>query len=223
MLDKQRVLVVDDEKNIRLTVSQVIEDMGLEADSAADGKEALQRIREKHYDLILLDLKMPGLDGMKVLKKVTDLRPDIRTIIITAHGTIDSAVEAMKTGAVDFLQKPFIPSDIRDVVSRMLFREDAGKVQTREYAQCIELVKKHIAELRWTAAMEMARKAVGIDPRRPEAFNLMGVVYEKTGDKGMAAKNYRAADAVEPGYQPACTNLERVCGLSPNAPVLLSE
>jgi len=123
MKDKS-VLIVDDEKNIRLTLSQALEALGVETDTATNGEEALAKLKEKGFGLILLDLKMPGMDGMEVLRRVREIRPDIRVIIITAYGTIESAVEAMKLGAVDFIQKPFSPDEIRGLVSRVMDREN---------------------------------------------------------------------------------------------------
>lgn len=117
------ILIVDDEKNIRLTLSQSLEVLGVETDSAEDGKEALAKLSEKEFGLILLDIRMPGVDGMEVLRQVRDSRPDIRIIILTAYGTIDLAVEAMKLGAVDFIQKPFVPEQIRERVARVMSRE----------------------------------------------------------------------------------------------------
>lgn len=125
MRDKP-VLIVDDEKNIRLTLSRSLEVLGVETDSAEDGKEALLKLREKEFGLILLDLRMPGVDGMDVLRRVRESRPDIRIIILTAYGTIELAVEAMKLGAVDFIQKPFVPEQIRERVARVMSKEKIG-------------------------------------------------------------------------------------------------
>jgi len=122
MRDKP-ILIVDDEKNIRLTLSTSLEVLGVETDSAEDGKEALVKLREKEFGLILLDIRMPGVDGMEVLRQVRESRPDIRIIILTAYGTIELAVEAMKLGAVDFIQKPFVPEQIRERVARAMSRE----------------------------------------------------------------------------------------------------
>jgi DNA-binding NtrC family response regulator len=126
MRDKP-ILIVDDEKNIRLTLSTSLEALGVETDSAEDGKEALVKLREKEFGLILLDIRMPGLDGMEVLRQVRESRPGIRIIILTAYGTIDLAVEAMKLGAVDFIQKPFVPEQIRERVARVMSRERSGQ------------------------------------------------------------------------------------------------
>jgi len=103
------ILVVDDEKNIRLTLSQSLESLGVEIRTAVNGEEALQKLQEEDFSLILLDLKMPGMGGMEVLRRVRERWSKARVIIITAHGTIESAVEAMKLGAADFIQKTFQP------------------------------------------------------------------------------------------------------------------
>jgi DNA-binding NtrC family response regulator len=128
MRDKP-VLIVDDEKNIRLTLAQSLETLGMETDSAEDGKEALAKLKEKEFGLILLDLRIPGVDGMEVLRQVRENNPDIRIIIITAYGTIELAVEAMKLGAVDFIPKPFVPEEIREMVARVLDREKTGQIK----------------------------------------------------------------------------------------------
>jgi len=121
MKDKP-ILIVDDEKNIRLTLSTSLEALGVETDSAEDGKDALAKLREKEFGLILLDIRMPDVDGMEVLRQVRKNRPNIGIIILTAYGTIELAVEAMKLGAVDFIQKPFVPEEIRERVARVMSR-----------------------------------------------------------------------------------------------------
>jgi len=119
---KSRVLVVDDEKNIRLTIAQSLENMTVEVDTAVNGEEALQKIQQDDYRLILLDLKLPGMEGIEVLRKLRGFNKDLKVLIITAHGTIENAVEAMKLGAVDFIQKPFTPDEVRGFVAKALAR-----------------------------------------------------------------------------------------------------
>lgn len=217
------VLIVDDEKNIRLTVSIALESLGLASDSAMNGEEALQLIREKDYRLALLDLKMPGMDGMEVLRRLRDIRPDIRVIIITAHGTIESAVEAMKLGAVDFIQKPFAPKEIRDLVTSVLDRELLDERQAADYASHFELAKRCIAEHQFEAAAEHARQAVTYDNGRPEAFNLLGVLREMDHDIVEAQKYYRAALALDSTYQPAKKNLERTANWRRDEAIIIGE
>ncbi|RJR44350.1 MAG: response regulator [Desulfobacteraceae bacterium] len=117
------MLVVDDEKNIRLTLSQSLDSLGIEISTAVNGEEALRKLQEQEFSLIILDLRMPGMDGMEVLRHVRTRWPKTRVIVITAYGTVESAVEAMKLGADDFIQKPFTPAEIRELAMQVLERE----------------------------------------------------------------------------------------------------
>ena len=203
------ILIVDDEKNIRLTLSQALEVLEVETDTASNWEEALAKLKEKEFGLILLDLKMPGMDGMEVLRQVSEIRPDIRIIIITAYGTVESAVEAMKLGAADFIQKPFAPEEIRGLVSRVMGREKLDEQKAVDYGSSIELAKRCIGDRHFDAAIEHVRKAISLDPGRPEAFNLLGALMEIQGDRIEAQKNYRAALSLDPSYEPAIKNLQR--------------
>jgi DNA-binding NtrC family response regulator len=208
-MEGKSILIVDDEKNIRLTLSQALEVLEVETDTAANGEEALVKLKEKEFGLILLDLKMPGMDGMEVLRRVREIRPDIRIIIITAYGTVESAVEAMKLGAVDFIQKPFSPEEIRELVSRVMDREKLDEKKAVDYGLSLELAKRCIGDRHFDAAIEHVRKAISLDPGRPEAFNLLGALMEIQGDRAEAQKNYRAALSLDPSYEPAIKNLQR--------------
>jgi len=203
------VLIVDDEKNILLTMSQSLEALQLETDTATNGEEALAKLEEKEFVLILLDIRMPGMDGMEVLRKVREIRPDIRVIMITAYGTIELAVEAIKLGAVDFIQKPFSPAEIRELVLRVLDREKLDEQNAANYGSAIELAKRSISHRNFDAAIEHLRKAIFLDPARPEAFNLLGALLEIQGDRIEAQKNYRTALSIDPSYEPAIKNLQR--------------
>ncbi len=118
------VLVVDDEKNIRVTLRESLKPLGFEVDTAINGEEALELAGRESYELILLDLKMPGMDGMEVFRQLRLRSPSSAVVLVTAHGSVDAAVQAMKLGAVDFVQKPFAPQEIRDVVTHVLQRRN---------------------------------------------------------------------------------------------------
>ena len=222
MKDKA-VLIVDDEKNILLTVSQSLETLHLEMDTAMNGEDALAKLKGRDFGLILLDLRMPGMDGMEVLRQVRGIRPDIRIIIITAYGTIELAVEAMRLGAVDFIQKPFTPEEIRDLVSRVLDREKLDEQKAADYGSSIELAKRSVGRRHFDAAVEHLRKAIFLDPARPEAFNLLGALLEIQGDRVEAQKNYRAALSLDPSYEPAIKNLQRSTEWKPKGAIILGE
>jgi len=188
-----------------------------------DAEEALAKLNEKEFGLILLDLKMPGIDGMEVLSRVRRIRPDIRIIIITAHGTVDSAVEAMKLGAVDFIQKPFAPKEIRELVSQVIDRENIDKQKLVNYESYIEVAKSYIGDRHFDTAIEYVRKAIYLDPSRPEALNLLGALLEIRGDLPEAQDYYRAALAHDPTYEPARQNLHRSTSWTPTGNIILGE
>ena len=101
-----RVLIIDDEKNIRTSLSRFLELQGTNADSVETGAEGIERVRKSSYDCVLLDLKLPDLEGIQVLEKIRELDPFVPVILLTAHGSTSKAVEAMKKGAFDFFEKP---------------------------------------------------------------------------------------------------------------------
>jgi DNA-binding response OmpR family regulator len=203
------VLIVDDEKNIRLTLSQSLDSLGLETDTAMDGEEALAKVKAGDYSLILLDLKMPGMDGMQVLRGLREIRPDVRVIVITAYGTVESAVEAMKLGTVDFIQKPFASEEIRGVVSQVLQRDQLDEQKAVDYSSCLELAKRSVADRKFAVAIDHVRRAIALEPGRPEAFNLLGTLLEIDRNVPAAEECYREALKLDPSHRPAKENLER--------------
>ena len=100
------LLIVDDEKSIRKTLSEILSFEGYKIEEAADGEEGLKLFREKTYDAVLCDIKMPRVDGIDFLQKAGEINPDVPVIMISGHGNIETAVEAVKKGAYDFIQKP---------------------------------------------------------------------------------------------------------------------
>jgi two-component system response regulator AtoC len=113
---KPRVLVVDDEEVVRAGISRVLESQGLSIHTAADGSEALERMAEYPVDIVLLDIKMPGLDGIDVLRHIRATYPDTVVIMITGHPTIQSAIECTKLGAINYLVKPFRVDELETLV-----------------------------------------------------------------------------------------------------------
>jgi two-component system sensor histidine kinase/response regulator len=137
MTDQQTVLIVDDEEAIRDSCRQVLSKSGYECHTAVDGIEGLRLAHQVAPDVVLLDLMMPGIDGLEVLEQVLKTHPDTVCIVITGYATIESAVDAMKRGAFDFLPKPFTPEELRLIVrrgleQRRLLRETAALRQEKE-------------------------------------------------------------------------------------------
>src|SRR5688572_1017698 len=100
------ILIIDDEKAIRKTLTEILSFEGYKIDEASDGEEGLKRFRDKSYDVVLCDIKMPKLDGIEFLQKAGEINPDIPIIMISGHGNIETAVEAVKKGAYDYISKP---------------------------------------------------------------------------------------------------------------------
>lgn len=218
-MEKKPILIVDDDKNFRLTMSQSLEPLGIPVHTAVSGEEALQKLREEQAGLVFLGLKLPGLDGMEVLRRIKQRWPTIRVIIVTVHGTIASAVEAMKLGAVDFLQKPFSPGEIRELATQVLERESLHEESAADYQTLIALTKRHISDRKFDTARASARKAIAADPSQPEVYNLLGALLEIQGNRLEAQKFYRAALDIDPTYKPAWANLERTASYRNVGPI----
>ena len=118
-----RILVADDEAGLREFLTDTLELDDHQVVAAKDGAEAAKLLDDRGFDLLLTDLKMPKLDGMSLLRKVRAEQPELEVIVMTAHGTVDNAVEAMKLGAFEYLQKPISgPDELRLLVARALER-----------------------------------------------------------------------------------------------------
>ncbi len=101
-----QILIIDDERAIRKTLGEILSYEGYKVEEASDGEEGLKKFREKNYDVVLCDIKMPKLDGIEFLDKARESNPDVPIIMISGHGTIETAVEAVKKGAFDYISKP---------------------------------------------------------------------------------------------------------------------
>ncbi len=113
---KANVLLVDDEEQFLKVFSQRLEGKGLKVDTSTTGEEALKKVKGKDFDAIILDLVMPGMSGIETLKRIRSENPDLQIILLTGHATVEKGVEAMKTGAVDFLEKP---ADLNKILEKI--------------------------------------------------------------------------------------------------------
>jgi len=120
MSEKMKIMVVDDEKIVRESLFFWFENAGHSLDTAASGLEALKKLEKTPFDVMFVDIKMPGMDGIEVLERVKTDYPDTIVIIITAYGSIESAIKAMKKGASDYLLKPFKPDYLTLVMEKIL-------------------------------------------------------------------------------------------------------
>ncbi|GBE01689.1 sporulation initiation phosphotransferase F [bacterium BMS3Bbin06] len=118
-MHNRRVLVIDDEAIVRVSCQRVLEPAGYEVIVTSRGDDAISLLEKERFDLVLTDLKMPDMDGIEVLKTIKKRWPEIHVVIITGYGTISTAVLAIKLGAYEYIEKPFTPEDILNVVNKV--------------------------------------------------------------------------------------------------------
>ena len=117
----QRILVIDDELDMLMLLRMIIEDnTNYEVETTNNPSEALKLLTEKDYNLVLSDLKMPGMDGIELFDELSEIRPDVPVIIMTAYGSLETSEDAMKKGVADFITKPFRKDSILFTINRVL-------------------------------------------------------------------------------------------------------
>jgi len=168
-----RILLVDDEEIVRESLSGWLEKDGYTIGTAPDGLAGVKAVEEGRWSILLVDLKMPGIDGLEVLKRVKEKSPDTAVVIMTAYATVDTAVNAMKLGAFDYIVKPFDPEEVSLLVEKIvaqqaLVRENVilRKALKREY-RFHDLVTKSSA---MQGTLELARTAA----RSPSTILVLG-------------------------------------------------
>ncbi|MDZ7373717.1 MAG: sigma-54 dependent transcriptional regulator [candidate division KSB1 bacterium] len=165
-MDKSRVgiLVVDDEYSVRDALYKWFRDDGYRVDVAADAHEALKKLQESSWDIVLLDIRLPGMDGLELQRRIREIDPNVVVIMITAYASVESAVQALKQGAFDYVTKPIDPDDLEHLVRNAV-------EQRRLRAENIQLRQK-IEEL---ARMD---EIIGETPAMKQVFELVRVVAE---------------------------------------------
>jgi len=141
-MEKKKALVIDDEQIVLDSVSQILIDDNYEVDVSLSGREGLDWAIERPYDIILTDIRMPDIGGMRVLRDIKRVKSSLPVVIITGYATTKSAVQAMKLGAADYIEKPFEPEQLLDAVARALGisseAEEQGLVHKEEMAKVLE-------------------------------------------------------------------------------------
>jgi two-component system, OmpR family, response regulator len=208
---RPRILIVDDETNVRLNYRITLEMEGYEVAEAASASQALHELIEHPFSLAILDMRLPGMDGLALLAKMREVGITVPAMIVTAYSDVPHAVRAMKLGAIDFLQKPLRPEDLRRIVAEILDRHAFQREHQIEdfrshivaAKRCLNLRLFEPARLHLVKAMELNTKSV-------EAFNLAGVFYEMMEDPHKAKKYYGQAIKVNKNYEPAQQNMRRL-------------
>jgi signal transduction histidine kinase len=144
---EQRILIVDDEKEIGVLLYQALSRMGgFYVEVVESGGEALQKIEKEPFDLVLTDLKMPKMDGLQLMTEIAKLKPEILTVMMTGHGTIDSALDAMKRGASDYLMKPLNLDELTIRIRRVL-EERQRFVRLKDFADKLERANQELRKI----------------------------------------------------------------------------
>jgi DNA-binding NtrC family response regulator len=185
---KNRVLIVDDEPNVRLMLETTLASVGYHVTQASDGEAALEKLsgRDHGLDLVLLDLLMPRMDGMELLRRLRAVGNHVPVVILTAHGSIPEAVQAMKLGAIDFLAKPTTPDALRRVVAEVIERHAAPALSNQPSAPApatsddsrnitfeLARAKRAINRGQFSEAEALLRDVIDSDPHSAEAHELL--------------------------------------------------
>ncbi len=185
MEHKGRILIVEDETSMREVLKILLEDEGYETISASDGQDGIRRIQEDIFDIVITDIKMPRADGFEVLKKVKEISPTSIVIMITAFGTTESTIEAMKQGAYDYIHKPFKIDEIRLIVNKAF--------EKKRLSEEISVLREKVQ------ATYRIENIIGKSPRMQELFRLIPKVAQSsstvliTGESGCGKELVAAA------------------------------
>jgi DNA-binding NtrC family response regulator len=139
-----KVLLVDDEPHFVKLLAERLAGRGFSVETAGGGTEAIDRAKEESYDAIVLDLLMPEMDGLETLKQLKEINPDLQVILLTGHGTIDKGVEAMKLGAMDFVEKP---ADFKELLEKIKKAKDKRMLLVSKRHE--EWVKEQMKSKSW--------------------------------------------------------------------------
>ena len=212
----KHILVVDDEPNVRLSYRVTLETEGLAVSEADCATKALKQLSTHGFDLAILDMRMPEMDGLDLLAEMRKRGFQTPTVIITAYGDIPHAVRAMQLGAIDFLQKPLTPEALRNLVAEVCARHvESGAIEQKraladnfptQLAEAKRLLNLQVFEPAWAHLS----RALELNGQSPDALNLAGVYFEMHEDYERARKLYGKAIKYGPYYEPAQQNMRRI-------------
>jgi DNA-binding NtrC family response regulator len=218
MSEAKRILVVDDEPNVRLMMRTALESSGYAISEAEDGERALSELRTRAFDMVLLDLRMPLLDGIAALRRIREEGLAVPVVMITAHGSVPDAVEAMKLGAIDLVEKPIAPTALREIVAEVMARHQVSRSEEHvgfigkevRFEEVLSRAKRAMNQLRTEEAEAFLRRAIELDESSAEARTLLGVLFASEGRVYAAAEQFRAALKADPDYEAAKHNLQHL-------------
>ena len=226
-VEMKPVLIVEDEDIMRESLRDWLKDEGYEVETAKEGEEALRRIGEKDFGVAVLDLRLPGKDGLEVLKEATARNPKLKGIIITAYPSVETAVQAMKIGAVDYVVKPFAPDALEKSIAAVLgpaqvqIKPDVAKVESavveapaveeakveeivpiteREIPACLRQGKDHFRAGHYDQAIREFQSILSIAPGHVGTRALLREAKEELAKPKVEVSEAEAAVEEEPKY-----------------------
>ena len=210
-----KILIVDDEPNVRLMYHSALESEKYELYEADSGPKALELCKQRKHDAAILDLRMPGMNGLELLEKMHEQGVNTPVVIITAFADVPNAVNAMKLGAIDFLKKPILPDQLRAIVKDILVRNepDKPKAEPLDFDYYLRCAKRAINLRDFASAKLKLVKALELDPNSPQAFNLVGVMLEMREEYDQAKRYYGQAIKLDKDFEPAQQNMRRIFDL----------
>ncbi|MBI5408954.1 MAG: sigma-54-dependent Fis family transcriptional regulator [Nitrospirae bacterium] len=128
----KKVLVIDDEAIVRTSCERALTPEGYEVKAVSSGKEGVELLQKESFALVLLDLKMPDMDGIEVLNKINETWPDTKVVMITGYSTVETAVQALRLGAYNFIEKPFTPDTLLAAVTEVFEKTNQGGAEDRD-------------------------------------------------------------------------------------------
>jgi DNA-binding NtrC family response regulator len=209
---KPRILIVDDERNVRLMYRSALETIGYDVYEADSAEKATEEFAQRRFDLAIVDLRLPGRSGLDLLHEMAEQKSSTPAVMITAHGDVPNAVEAMKLGAIDFLQKPVLPDQLRQIVKEILLRHTEAKQrdEKRDYLFYVRSAKRAVNLRDFASARKNISEALRLNDRSAEGFNLAGVLAEMREDYDKAKRYYGQAIKIDSHFEPAQQNMRRI-------------
>jgi DNA-binding response OmpR family regulator len=211
----RKIIVVDDEPNVRVGYRITLETEGFTVCEAGGAGQALEALDSESFDLALLDIRMPEMDGLDLLAAMRERGLNTPTVIITAYGDIPKAVRAMKLGALDFLEKPLTPEILRNIVGEIFARRMAIEPcpSADDFGSHFTEAKRLINLRTFGPAWTHLSRALELSPGSAAALYLAGVLFEMQGDRERAGKLYEKAIKSQPDYKPAQQSIPRLLDL----------
>jgi two-component system OmpR family response regulator len=208
----KEILIVDDESNVRLNYRLTLQLDGYAVTEAASAAQAVVKLQNHFFDLAILDLRMPGTDGLELLRVMREEGIPTPAIMVTAYGAVPQAVRAMKLGALEFLLKPLRPADLRRLVAEIVGRQREHPHLTHrdDFDAHLATARRLIRLENLDAAHTYLLKTLELNDRSAEAFNLGGVIAEMKGDVKKAHKFYGRSIWLDGHYEPAQQNMRRL-------------